>query len=161
MLRFAIGGAVVVAGGVASSLLPQPATSSRHAAVAARATRLTSGSAIEPALEQVGRRDGVLGRLAAGLLRERRREALVGRLDRHLHDRAKRGDEQLGLVGLLAVLAAQRERQADDDALRLVLADEPRDLREAGLVAAFRTTQTGRARVPLASETATPVRAEP
>ena len=74
---------------------------------------------------------------------------------------AQRGHEQLRLGRLLAVLAAQRQRQADDDALRLVLADEARDLGEAGLGRRLADDADGRASVPLASETATPVRAAP
>ena len=79
------------------------------------------------------RRDRVLGGAAAEALRERRREALVGRLHRDGEHRPQLLDECGRLGGLLAVLAAQRQRQADDDDLRLVLGDEPRDLREPGL----------------------------
>ena len=43
----------------------------------------------------------------------------------------------------------------------LVLGDERATSTSPASVAAFRTTHTGRASVPLASETATPVRAEP
>ena len=46
---------------------------------------------------------------------------------------AQRLTNALGLHRLLAVLAAKRQRQADDDELRLVLGDEARDLGEAGL----------------------------
>ena len=81
----------------------------------------------------MGRSGSVLGRLAAEALRERGREALVGRFDRHGHELAQSGHEQLRLGGLLAVLAPQRQWQADDDLLGLELGHEPHDLREAVL----------------------------
>ena len=51
------------------------------------------------------------------LLSEVGREALVEELDGDVERRAQRFDEALGLARLLAVLAAQRQRQADDDPL--------------------------------------------
>ena len=99
------------------------------------------------------------GRRAGG--RQRSREPLVERLDRHV-DRSSQGvDEPRRLVGLLAVLAAQRQRQPDDDQLRLLGRDEPRELAQPASLAARSTTTSGRASVPVASETATPVRAAP
>ena len=137
MRRFATGGAVVVAASVESPPPPpQPATSSSAAAAAATATRRlmrAASLAVEPALEQMSRRDRVLGRLAAEALRERGREALVGGLDRHGDELPQRGHEQLRLGSLLAVLAAKRQRQAHDDLLRLELGHEPGDLGKAAL----------------------------
>ena len=52
------------------------------------------------------------------VLREVRREALVERDDRDAGCRCERLDERLCLARLLASLAAQRQRQADDDPLR-------------------------------------------
>ena len=80
----------------------------------------------------MGRSGSVLGRLAAEALREGGREALVGRLDRHVDELAQSGHEQLRLGSLLAVLAPQRQRQTDDDVLGLELGDEPHDLGKAG-----------------------------
>ena len=56
----------------------------------------------------------------------------------------------------------KRQRQPDDDALGLVLTHERRDASRArASLAARATTPSGRAIVPVASETATPVRAAP
>ena len=77
--------------------------------------------------------NGVLGRSGAALLRERRRETLVVGLDGDLEPVAERLDEHLGRPGLLAALASQRQRQTDDDQLRLVLGDERREAIEARL----------------------------
>jgi hypothetical protein len=66
-------------------------------------------------------------------LREIGRETLVEQLDGDVDDTAERVDEALGLVGLLAVRAAHRQRQADDDALDVLLAHEPRQLGEPAL----------------------------
>ena len=68
-------------------------------------------------------RAGVLGRGAAAG-GERGREALVPGLDRDADGGAQLLDEGLGLARLLAAGAAQGQRQADDDALRLLGADE-------------------------------------
>ena len=76
-------------------------------------------------------------------------------------DVAQRLDERVRLARLLAVLAAKRQRQPDDDALGLLLAHDRREPRQAVAVAARSTTPSGRAIVPVASETATPVRAAP
>ena len=89
--------------------------------------------AVEPALEQMRCRNRILGRVAAEALRERGREALVGGLDRHGDELPQGGHEQLRLGGLLAVLAAERQRQAHDDLLRLELGHEAGDLGEAVL----------------------------
>ena len=63
---------------------------------------------------------------------------------------------------LRTVLAAQRQRQPDDDALDLVLEHERPQLGEPVLASPpASTTPSGRAIVPVASETATPVRAAP
>ena len=94
---------------------------------------MRGASAVEPALEEVRRRDRVLGRLAAEALRERGREALVGGLDRHGDELPQRGHEQLRLGSLLAVLAAERQRQAHDDLLCFELGHEPGDLGKAAL----------------------------
>ena len=82
--RFAIGGAVVVVaiGRIAASTAApgdeqQARGGDDHEDAVSRA-----GLAVEPALQQMRRGDGVLGCLAAKALRERRREALVRRLDR-------------------------------------------------------------------------------
>ncbi len=76
---------------------------------------------LEPAGQEMRRRDRVLGRGSGGLLREVGREALVEQLDGDVHGRAQRVDEALRLGRLLATLAAQRQRQADDDPFRLFL----------------------------------------
>jgi hypothetical protein len=55
---------------------------------------------------------------------ERRREPLVEALDGDVEDSLQRLDESLGLLRLLAPLAPERQRQADDDSLRLLRADE-------------------------------------
>ena len=70
-------------------------------------------------------------------------------------------DELLGLPACAPCSPAQRERQPDDDALGLVLADELGDRLEPRLAPGRSTTPSGRATVPVGSETATPVRAEP
>ena len=61
---------------------------------------------------------------SAALLREVGREPLVEALDRHVDHLTQERDERLRLGGLLAVQAAHRQRQANDHALRLVLADQ-------------------------------------
>ena len=110
----------------------------------------------------MGGRARVLVRSATVALRERRREALVVRLDRDVHCGAQGLHEHVRLDRLRAVLAAQRQRQADDDALDLVLDARATAARRARpRVAARATTPSGRAIVPVASETATPVRAAP
>ena len=113
------------------------------------------------ALEQVRRGARILVGAAALARGERGREALVVRLDGNVDDVAERIDERLRLERLRAALAAQRQRQPDDDALDLVLTHERRDLGEPVADAARATTPSGRAIVPVASETATPVRAAP
>ena len=66
-----------------------------------------------------------------------------------------------GLQRLRAALAAQRQREPDDDALGLLLPDEPASRASPASVAARSTTVSGRASIPVGSETATPVRAAP
>ena len=110
----------------------------------------------------MGGGERVLGRGAGRLLCEVGREALVEELDRDVDDGAQRLDEALGLGDLLAARPAQRQRQADDDALD----GPPRCTSRASSasplsVPARSTTPSGRASVPVGSETATPVRAEP
>ena len=122
------GGAVVV--GAAGRLAPAaaggppnaPSATTTRTATATPA-RVSRGS-LQPALEEMRGRERVLGRATARLLGERRREPLVLGLDRDVEAAAQRIDERLRLARLLAVLAAQRQRQADDDELRLVLGDE-------------------------------------
>ena len=105
----------------------------------------------------------VLGRAGRGTGgRERSREALVERLDRDVDDGAQRLDELSGLLGLGSVLPAQSQRQADDDELRAFGRARARPARRRPASSAARsTTVRGRASVPVASEIATPVRAEP
>ena len=92
---------------------------------------------------------------------ERGREALVERLDR-LGDRlAQRADEPLRLSRLAPVLPPQGQRQPDDDSLHAFLANDLLDPVSPAGLAARSTTPNGRAIVPVASETATPVRAAP
>ncbi len=102
----------------------------------------------------------VFGRLAAAR-GERGREPLVEGVHRDVQYLAKRIEEPLGLADLRAALAAQRQREPDDDTLRLLVTDELGQSREPGLRRARWTTQRGRASVPVGSETATPVRAAP
>ncbi len=92
---------------------------------------------------------------------ERRGEALVEGLDRDVDDAPQRRDEAAVSSRLRAVLAAQRQRQPDDDALGAPRRDELGQAREPARLAARSTTQSGRASVPVGSETATPVRAGP
>jgi hypothetical protein len=69
----------------------------------------------------VGGRAGVLGGGAGGIsCGEGRREPLVEALDGNGHGVPQRGDEPLRLLRLQPRLAAQRQRQADDDALGLL-----------------------------------------
>ena len=89
------------------------------------------------------------------------REALVERLDGDVDVRAQLGEELLGLARLLADVARERQRQADDDPLRLLVADEPTSRSRPAPLPARSTTSSGRATVPVGSETATPVRADP
>ena len=141
-----------------------------HPAAATASTRSTPNTAVRRVIdrpcvrgssEQVGRRACVLGRRTALACRERGREPLVVRLDRHADDGAQSLDERVGLESLCTALAAQRHRHPDDDAIGLVLEDEVAHLRQSVSLAARSTTPSGRAIVPVASETATPVRAEP
>src|SRR5688572_9668347 len=78
------------------------------------------------------RGDRVFRRPPAALDRERRREALVVRLDRDGEPAPEGIDELVGRPGLLPVLAAQRERHPDDHELRVVLGDERLEPLEPG-----------------------------
>ena len=110
----------------------------------------------------MGGRARVLGRTGrrAGR-RELGREALVERLDGDADGGAKRDHERRGLLRLGAVLATQRQRQADHDPLCFLLRHQLRESANPASLAARSTTVSGRASVPVASETATPVRADP
>src|ERR671924_196581 len=78
----------------------------------------------------MGGRPGVLRRpRVLRALGEIGREALVEALDGDVERGAQRLDEAFGLGGLVAALAAHRQRQADDDPLRALCAD---DLHESG-----------------------------
>ena len=61
------------------------------------------------------------------------RETLVEGVDRNVDDGAKRLQKPLRLADLRASLAAKREWQPDDDALRLLVPDELRQAREPRL----------------------------
>ena len=90
------------------------------------------------------------------------REPLVLCLHRNLEPRAERLHERFGLARLRAALAAQRQREPDDDQLGLVLGHQRDDPGPGPASLAARSTiPTGRASVPVASDTATPVRAAP
>ena len=115
-----------------------------------------SGSSTEDAQLRVRPRG-----VAAALFGEVGREALVEALDRHVDDFAQGVDETLRLGRLLPVLAAQGQRKADDDALGARARRPAPQTREPSSLPARSTTPTGRATVPVGSETATPVRAEP
>ena len=88
-------------------------------------------------------------------------EALVERLDGDVDGGAEPATKRSVSLGLLATLAAQRQRQPDDDPFGRLLARRVAQAGEPGVVAARSTVQSGRATVPVGSETATPVRAEP
>ncbi len=90
---------------------------------------------MQPALQQVRCRDRVLLGTGRGGAGKSRREPLVVGLDVDVEPLPQMLDEAVGLAGLLAALAAERERHADDDGVRLVLGDEAGDRVEAGVVA--------------------------
>ena len=124
-------------------------------------TFIAGGSSTRASLEQAAARR-VLGRPRRGRRRrECSREALVERLDGDVEARLERGHERRRLLHLCARLAAQGQRQADDDALGALRRDELGEALSPAGLAARSTTPTGRASVPVASDTATPVRAEP
>src|SRR5664279_766737 len=77
----------------------------------------------------------VQGRRRRCLLREVGGEALVPEQDGHVDDPAELVGEGLGLARLLAPLAAERERVADDHLLRVFFAHELRELLEPGVAA--------------------------
>src|SRR5919109_1088334 len=80
----------------------------------------------------MGGRPGVLRRpRVLRALGEIGREALVEALDGDVERGAQRLDEAFGLGGLVAALAAHRQRQADDDPLRALRADELHESGEA------------------------------
>ena len=93
---------------------------------------------------------GVLGRVAVGA-GERRREPLVERLDRDAHDGAERLEEALRLLRLGPTPMRSGSSERTSSARRA----------SPGSVPTRSTTQSGRASVPVGSETATPVRAAP
>ena len=88
---------------------------------------------IEPALQQMGGSHSILWRITAEPLRKRGRESLVGRLDRDGDERPQRGHKELRLGGLLAVLAAERQREPNHHTLGLMVGDEPSDFCETGV----------------------------
>jgi hypothetical protein len=93
----------------------------------------SSPSYIQPFVEKYGRRARIQRRLSPGLLRQGRGEALVVELNRDLRDGGEAVSELTRLVRLGAVTAAQRDRQADDDAFGPKLVRERGDLPEADL----------------------------
>src|SRR5439155_3340873 len=98
-----------------------------------RAPAARSAPAPTLALE-VGRQEvcggaGILRRTGRCLRGEAGGEPLVEALDRHVDRLAQRLDEPFGLTRLGAVLAPKRQRESDDDAVRLLGPDE---LDEAG-----------------------------
>src|SRR5579862_8524669 len=108
----------------------RPRRRSRRRARRRQALRARRGP-LEPAGKEMRRCDRVLGRRAGCLLREVGREALVEQLDGDGDDVTKRLGEALRLGGLLSALAAQGEREADDDPLGVLVGDEARDLGKA------------------------------
>src|SRR5262245_56761604 len=119
-----------------------PAGSSRPAGIAgvvllmedSTATSIgSSPSYIQPFVEKYGRRARIQRRLSPGLFGQGRGEALVVELDRDLGDGGEAVSELTRLAGLGAVAAAQRDRQADDDAFGAELVGERGDLAEADL----------------------------
>ena len=108
----------------------------------------------------MGGGEGVLGgaRAAAGArLGERGGESLVVGLHGYVDQSRDLVGEAPGDLRLLALLAVQRDREADDDELGLVLGDELGD----GLGSGGSITRSGRTSVPLGSEIAQPQRAVP
>src|SRR5215210_702234 len=89
------------------------------------------GSASEPTLQEYGGRAGVLGPRAPGSARQLRGEAFVVDLNRHIEPISQPLDECAGLPRLLGVGARERQRQADEDDVRLELADQCDEAPEA------------------------------
>ncbi len=124
-------------GGAPSPPAGEPAPGERAAATTATAPTSARPPLIAPAPASPAggglRRGRPRARATAGLLRERGREPLV----QHLHGdgEAPRSclHERLGRTGLLAVLAAQRQRQADDTSSASCSVDQVHDLPEPGL----------------------------
>src|SRR5690606_9014371 len=86
---------------------------------------------VKKGLEQVRSRQRVLRRArprAARRIGHARGETLVVRLHRHVQYPGELRGKTPRDAGLLALVAAERYRQADDDQLGLVLAHGPRDL---------------------------------
>jgi len=87
---------------------------------------------VQPFVEKYGSRARVQRRFTPRLLRERGREALVVELDRHAHGAAQPLGELARLARLAGVAARERDRQADDHALRPQLLDQLREAAQAG-----------------------------
>ena len=129
---FGAGAAAVVAG--AGSPPPQPAARS----AAARSSAASVASHVRASRSsQLCRRCAAATASSGALPPKRCASAVVKRSSAVSTGTATTArsslDERCRLGRLLAVLAAQRQRQADDDDLRLVLGDEPRDLGQPGL----------------------------
>ena len=125
----------------------------------ARPDRATVG---EIALEQVRRRPRVLRRSRRWpAVRERRREALVEGLDRHVDGLAQRDRNRC--VSSACGPTSPRNVKGRPTTTRSAPSSTTSSAsrRSPASLAACSTTPTGRASVPVASETATPVRAEP
>ncbi len=123
----------------------QPAAASRVDEQQRREQRLHPGLSAEVVLEEMGCGAGVLLGGASRTGGERRGEALVVRLDRNRKDRraAPRRTPAWRVPGL-ADLAAQRQREPDDDTLGVVVADDaPESRARPSLVAARSTTPIG------------------
>src|SRR5207249_12337653 len=100
----------------------RPSAACASAAGAAAALLPAGARPLEIAGQQVCRGPRIV-RSRTVCLREPGREALVEALDRDVDRRAQGLDEGLCLLRLRTALAAKRQRQADDDALRLLGAD--------------------------------------
>ncbi len=108
------------------------------------------------------RREGVLGRGAGGLLREVGREALVIELDGNVDCAAQRRRRS---VSVSAACSPRAPRSVSGRPTTTRSTSSSRTSRASSAsplsVEARSTTPSGRASVPVGSETATPVRAEP
>ena len=72
----------------------------------------------------------VFGRVTAADRGERGREPFVERVDGDVDDLAERFEKPLGLSDLRAALSAERQREPDDDTLRLLVTDKLGQTRE-------------------------------